>query len=313
MRSPAGGLSVRAHGLRSRRGAAPCFGLTLRQRRRRSSCDVDPLGADVALPVGRDHASQTQTKVNPADSAGDAGGSLIFEERGTPPVAHAEPHNWAAAVGSARGPKRARTGAHIRGPQGPPLSAPSPGRTPPRRRALRRHRLRQGQRRRAALQIKLRARGRADRVVRVAGSETGAAARARARPHARRPARALRARSPSARRWRAARGSTSRRPAARSRHRLEQAEPGRLRAGGARPRAARDQRRQALPAAEGTLARARFLGAGFPDYPWLFATDGEYTAFASVALGQFEPIKEHLRALASRSVNNGTAARSCTR
>lgn len=37
----------------------------------------------------------------------------------------------------------------------------------------------------------------------------------------------------------------------------------------------------------------------------MFATDGQYTAFASVALGQFEPIKDHLRALrdASRKVN----------
>ena len=54
------------------------------------------------------------------------------------------------------------------------------------------------------------------------------------------------------------------------------------------------------PPAKGTLDRARFVGAGFPDYPWLFATDGEFTAFASVALGQFEPIKEHLRALRAR-------------
>ena len=28
------------------------------------------------------------------------------------------------------------------------------------------------------------------------------------------------------------------------------------------------------------MAKARFVGAGFPDYPWLFATDGEFTAFA---------------------------------
>ena len=33
------------------------------------------------------------------------------------------------------------------------------------------------------------------------------------------------------------------------------------------------------------LARMRFLGAGFPDYQWLFGTDGEYTAFASVGSG----------------------------
>ena len=41
----------------------------------------------------------------------------------------------------------------------------------------------------------------------------------------------------------------------------------------------------------------RFRGAGWPDYPWLFATDGEYTSFASVALGQFEPTMDHMRAL----------------
>ena len=41
----------------------------------------------------------------------------------------------------------------------------------------------------------------------------------------------------------------------------------------------------------------RWFGAGFPDYPWIFATDGEYTAFAAVALGQFETAEDHLRAL----------------
>jgi hypothetical protein len=53
----------------------------------------------------------------------------------------------------------------------------------------------------------------------------------------------------------------------------------------------------AYPAPKGTVARATWIGAGYPDYPWLFATDGEYTAFASVALGQFEGIEDHLRAL----------------
>ena len=32
----------------------------------------------------------------------------------------------------------------------------------------------------------------------------------------------------------------------------------------------------------------RWFGAGFPDYPWLFGTDGEYTAYAAVASGQFD-------------------------
>ena len=52
-----------------------------------------------------------------------------------------------------------------------------------------------------------------------------------------------------------------------------------------------------FPAPLGTVPHARWFGAGFPDYPWIFATDGEYTAFAAVALGQFEVAEDHLRAL----------------
>jgi hypothetical protein len=52
-----------------------------------------------------------------------------------------------------------------------------------------------------------------------------------------------------------------------------------------------------FPAALGTVDHARWFGAGYPDYPWIFATDGEYTNFAAVALGQFEVAEDHLRAL----------------
>ena len=54
---------------------------------------------------------------------------------------------------------------------------------------------------------------------------------------------------------------------------------------------------KAFPAPVHNVKRATFIGAGYPDYPWIFATDGEYTAFAAVALGQFEAIKNHLSAL----------------
>jgi hypothetical protein len=62
-----------------------------------------------------------------------------------------------------------------------------------------------------------------------------------------------------------------------------------------------DEGRQ-YPPPDGVVPRARFFGAGFPDYPWLFATDGEFTAFAAVAAGQFEPVADHLRALRDVSV-----------
>ncbi|MGW4064235.1 hypothetical protein ACWEGE_38505 [Amycolatopsis sp. NPDC004747] len=53
----------------------------------------------------------------------------------------------------------------------------------------------------------------------------------------------------------------------------------------------------AYPPAAGTVPSARWIGAGFPDYPWLFGTDGEYTAFAAVAAGRFDLVRDHLRAL----------------
>ena len=57
-----------------------------------------------------------------------------------------------------------------------------------------------------------------------------------------------------------------------------------------------DQGKQ-FPAPLGTVPKATWFAAGFPDYPWIFGTDGEYTAFAAVSVGQFETAKAHLRAL----------------
>src|SRR5947199_252593 len=64
----------------------------------------------------------------------------------------------------------------------------------------------------------------------------------------------------------------------------------------------------AYPPPAGTVPAIRWIGAGWNDYPWLFATDGEYTAFAAVAAGQFDAIKDHLRALraVSEVVNGGS-------
>jgi hypothetical protein len=52
-----------------------------------------------------------------------------------------------------------------------------------------------------------------------------------------------------------------------------------------------------FPPPLGTVGHARWFGAGYPDYPWIFATDGEYTNFAAMALGQFEVAKDHLLTL----------------
>ena len=46
------------------------------------------------------------------------------------------------------------------------------------------------------------------------------------------------------------------------------------------------------PAPLGTVPSANWIGAGYPDYPWIFATDGEYTAFAALAVGRFDDHRE---------------------
>src|SRR2546430_3307767 len=62
------------------------------------------------------------------------------------------------------------------------------------------------------------------------------------------------------------------------------------------------------PPPAGFLPSIRFEGAGFPDYPWMFATDGEYTAFALAAAGQLDTVKDHLRSLraVSELANQGS-------
>ncbi|HEY3630407.1 MAG TPA: hypothetical protein VGL21_05880 [Jatrophihabitantaceae bacterium] len=52
-----------------------------------------------------------------------------------------------------------------------------------------------------------------------------------------------------------------------------------------------------FPAPLGTVPSATWIGAGYPDYPWIFGTDAEYTAYAAVSVGQFEAIEDHLRTL----------------
>jgi hypothetical protein len=65
---------------------------------------------------------------------------------------------------------------------------------------------------------------------------------------------------------------------------------------------------RAYPAPVGTLAEATGIGAGFPDYPWYFGTDGAYTAHPLIASGQWDTAVEHLRTIrdVSRMINGDT-------
>ena len=198
----------------------------------------------------------------------------------------AAPTTGAPRSAAALAPRRTRTGDGFRGPQGDVICPASGPNTPPQPDALRRHRLRQGQGRRADLQDQapaLRPHHRVVRRRRLRVRRRGRPRRARASCCAT-PARALRAKLARARGARAPHAARpAGRPAARSAASSGASRtsptPSRRRATSSCARSTRGKQLPAPPKA--TMAKARFVGAGFPDYPWLFATDGEFTAFAS--------------------------------
>ena len=177
----------------------------------------------------------------------------------------------------------------------PATAAPARATAPPTPSVVRRRPVRQGHRRPAALRASPSRRGGSKTVwLAVAGSDKGLGAAqqraGRARCATRRGALAAKiavARA-SSRSW--TQLSLPGDPLAAERDRLGQAEPRRP-----HPDARTDlqirwtNQGKQFPRAAGHRRRsASWIGAGFPDYPWIFATDGEYTAFAAVALGQFE-------------------------
>ena len=157
----------RAHRLRARRGArragrpapqgqGPAHG---------QAAHADALRADVDLPLGRDDPQPDD--LQPGRPGRFAGRSLIFTETGDAARPTREAHDWAAAVGSSLRPKRARTGAAFRGPQGAVICPPSGPNTPPTARPpCDDTALRQGHGRRADLQGQAAALGPHHRVVR---------------------------------------------------------------------------------------------------------------------------------------------------
>ncbi|WP_139490840.1 glycogen debranching protein [Brevibacillus dissolubilis] len=64
----------------------------------------------------------------------------------------------------------------------------------------------------------------------------------------------------------------------------------------------------AYPEVIATVPKLTGIGAGFPDYPWYFGTDGAYTAYPLVVSGQFDTAMEHLRTIrdVSKIVNGDT-------
>jgi hypothetical protein len=245
---------------------------------------------------------------NLEDTVAYADGRLEFREQGTPPVNNAEAHDWAAVVGSRLTPTEHATGEDFRGPQDPAQICPPE----PWPETCDDGQFGKGAGGQLNYDVTLEA-GKPHTVwMAVAGSEQGPAdARGELDDLLADPEGALERK-------------VSDRLALQQKTQLDIPDDPQL-------QKSIDWSKQNLadsvqesedleiretnagvnyPPPEGTIDRVRFLGAGFPDYPWLFGTDGEFTAFASVGVGQFEEIKDHLRALRDASlIDNGDSGK----
>jgi hypothetical protein len=280
-------------------------GLSLRANRSRTvTLQVDAhselLGS---YPWGE--TTPSQLTENLPDSASVVGAHLQFRDQGKPPHPNSERHDWAAAVGSDLTPTNAQTGEDFRGPQDPAVICPASGpNAPPQPERCDDTAYGKGVGGRLTYSIRLRA-GEVRTVWFGVGGSADGPEEARRQLHEllADPADALA--DKVALRNRFDRRTDVDLPGNRlieaslrwSKQMLaasvQEVEDARLR----ETNAGRN-----YPPPVATLDYMRWLGAGWPDYTWLFGTDGEYTAFASVAAGQFGPIQDHLRALRDVSV-----------
>ncbi len=286
-------------------GRAALVGLTFTGGPRRVALTVDAHSELLsAYPWG--WTTPNQATFNLPDAGAFDGRNLVFRETGTPPVAGAPAHDWAAVVGSGLTPDGHRLGPAMRGPQDPAVVCPATDPVPPR---CDDGPYGKGTGGELTYTLDL-AHGPRTVWFAVAGSDKGLQpAYDELAKALRNPAGALAAKVAA----RAALAARTRvdlpgdpllaRSVEWSKQNLADS-----------VQTARDLRVFAshegrdYPPPAGTVPAIRWVGAGWPDYPWLFATDGEYTAFASVAAGQFGPIKDHLRAL--RDVSDLVNARS---
>ncbi|HEY5002444.1 MAG TPA: hypothetical protein VII61_04790 [Ktedonobacteraceae bacterium] len=244
-----------------------------------------------------------QSQFNLPDSATFNGHQLVFRDVGTPPVSHATSHDWAAIVGATDlTPISGMTGSAFRGPQDPPVICPvSSGPD-----QFRCDDTAYGKGAGGELTYRLNLHAGTSQTVwfTVAGSDQGlSAAQTEYQAASAYPAGELQAKVAT-------------------RHRLNNqtqvslpADPTLAAAVTWSKQNLADLTQQAnnvnirpteegtqYPAPIGSLASIRFEGAGFPDYPWMFATDQEYTIYALLAAGQFATAEDGLRALATVSI-----------
>ena len=243
-----------------------------------------------------------QTTFNLQDQASFNGQQLVFTENGTPPVANAAPHSWAAIVGATGlTPTSDATGTAFRGPQDPPVICPV-GSQPD---MFRCDDTAYGKGAGGELTYAVSVPAHASRTIwfTVAGSDQGLSdAQAQFGSASADPAAELAAKLAARQQ---VNGQTQvslpgdpmlAQSVTWSKQDLadltQQADNLQI----------RDTEQGTLyPAPLATVPSIRFEGAGFPDYPWMFATDQEYTMFALLAAGQFATAEDGLRSLAEVS------------
>ncbi len=281
-------------------------GLSLRANRTRTITLRADAHSELLGSYPWGETTPNQIAENLPDSVVRRGKHLIFRDQGNPPHPNSEAHNWAAAFGTDLDPTDYDTGTNFRGPQGVnPVICPASGPNAPA----------QPDRcddtdygKGAGGQLTYRIRLRAGEVRTVWFGVGGSAsspddARNQLRKALDDPEKALRVKLRTRNRiddrsqinlpgdrQLAASIRWSKQMLAASEQRVNNLRLREVNAG------------QNYPPPAGTLDRMRWFGAGWPDYTWLFGTDGEYTAYAAVAAGQFAVIKDHLRAL--RDVSN---------
>lgn len=277
------------------------FGLTLTSSKSAPfTLDVDAHSELMsAYPWG--FTTPNQLDFNLPDTATFNGSQLVFEENGTPPVKNATSHDWAAVVGATGlTPASGTTGSAFRGPQDPPVICPATG---PDLFRCDDTGFGKGAGGELTYTLKLHARTSLTVWFTVAGSDQGlSTAQSEYQAASADPAGELQTKVTS----RLALDSQT-----------QVSLPGDPMLAAAvtwSKQNMADLTQQAdnlnirpteegtvYPAPVGTLASIRFEGAGFPDYPWMFATDQEYTIYALLAAGQFTTAEDGLRSLAAVS------------
>ena len=280
------------------------FGLTLTAGSQAANLKVN-VDAHSELMSAYPWGSTTpdQTTFNLPDKASFNGKQLVFTDTGTPPVANASPHDWAAIVGTTGlTPASGQTGADFRGPQDPPVICPV-GSEPDKFRC---DDTAYGKGAGGELTYPVSVPAGGSRTVwfTVAGSDQGLSdAQAQFQAASANPAAELAAKI-AARQQLNSRTQVSLPgdPALAESVTWSKQDMADLTQQADNLKIRDTEEGTVYPAPLATVPGIRFEGAGFPDYPWMFATDQEYTVFALLAGGQFATAEDGLRSLAQVSI-----------